>query len=89
MVVPVYNEQENIEALWQRLLAALEAIGPDYEVVFVDDGSRDATPDLLDALHREHRQAVVIRLSRNFGHQAAVSCRSRACEGTGRCRDRW
>lgn len=72
MVVPVYNEQENIKVLWQRLNSAVQPIGRDYEVVFVDDGSRDATPDLLHELHREHRQAVVVRLSRNFGHQAAV-----------------
>jgi polyisoprenyl-phosphate glycosyltransferase len=72
VVVPVYHEQENIEVLWQRIQSALEFTSADYEVVFVDDGSRDATPDLLDALHDRHEEAVVVRLSRNFGHQAAV-----------------
>ena len=72
VVVPVFNEQENIEVLWQRIHSALESASPDYEVVFVDDGSRDATPDLLDALQDEYAEAVVVRLSRNFGHQAAV-----------------
>jgi glycosyltransferase involved in cell wall biosynthesis len=71
-VVPLFNEQENTAALWRRLRFTLEATGQEYEVVLVDDGSRDATPDLLDALCDQHVQAVVVRLSRNFGHQAAV-----------------
>ena len=56
-------------------------MSPHFEVVFVDDGSRDATPDLLDALHRENEQAVVVRLSRNFGQQAAVCVASNMPEG--------
>jgi glycosyltransferase involved in cell wall biosynthesis len=71
-VVPLFNEQENIAGLWQRLQLSLESTGLDYEILVVDDGSRDATPDLLDALHDQNEQAVVVRLSRNFGHQAAV-----------------
>ena len=58
--------------LWQRLQTALESTKLAYEVVLVDDGSRDATPELLDALHDQYPRAVVVRLSRNFGHQAAV-----------------
>jgi glycosyltransferase involved in cell wall biosynthesis len=72
VVVPVYNEQENIRALWHRTQSALESAGLDFEVVFVDDGSRDGTPDLLDRLHDEQERAVIVRLSRNFGHQAAI-----------------
>jgi glycosyltransferase involved in cell wall biosynthesis len=72
VVVPLFNEQENIAGLWQRLQLSLESTGLDYEILVVDDGSRDATPDLLDALHDQNEQAVVVRLSRNFGHQAAV-----------------
>ncbi len=72
VVVPVFNEQENIGALWQRTRSSLESTGLDYEIVMVDDGSRDATPDLLDSIHDRDNHVVVVRLSRNFGHQAAV-----------------
>ena len=72
VVVPLFNEEENLASLWERLQTALELTNLGYEVVLVDDGSRDATPVLLDALHDEHPQAIVVRLSRNFGHQAAV-----------------
>ena len=86
VVVPLFNEEENLSSLWQRLQTALESTELDYEVVLVDDGSRDATPELLDALHDEHPQAVVVRLSRNFGHQAAVCAGPGACPGPGRRR---
>jgi dolichol-phosphate mannosyltransferase len=72
VVVPLFNEHENIPALWDRLCAVLESTPLDYEIVLVDDGSKDATPRLLDELVLHNKQAVVIRLSRNFGHQAAV-----------------
>jgi dolichol-phosphate mannosyltransferase len=71
-VVPLFNEQENVASLWETLVSTLESTNLTYEVLLVDDGSRDATPDLLDALHHQHEQAVIVRLSRNFGHQAAV-----------------
>src|SRR5262249_39210690 len=48
-------------------------LGPSYEILFVDDGSRDATPALLDALRAADPRLAVLTLSRNFGHQAAVS----------------
>ena len=83
VVVPLFNEEENIASLWQRFQPALESTELDYEVLLVDDGSRDATPDLLDALHEQNEQAVVVRLSRNFGHQAAVSRRTGACPRAG------
>ena len=81
VVVPIFNEEENVSSLWHRIQAALEATDLDYEVVLVDDGSRDATPELLDVLHEENPQAVVVRLSRNFGHQAAVSAGPGTCAG--------
>ncbi len=73
VVVPLYDEAENIPALWERLQSALETMPSTYEVLFVDDGSRDATAEMLDELHARHHQVVVVRLSRNFGHQAAIS----------------
>jgi polyisoprenyl-phosphate glycosyltransferase len=73
VVIPVWNEQENLRALHGRLGRTLEAMGRPYEIVFVDDGSRDATPGMLDAIFERDPHVVVLHLSRNFGHQAAIS----------------
>jgi glycosyltransferase involved in cell wall biosynthesis len=73
VVVPLYNEQENVAELYRRLRQALQALDVAYEMVFVDDGSRDATPWLIDALHAADADLVALHLSRNFGHQAAVT----------------
>ena len=73
VVLPVYNERENLEALWARLAPALEeAAGGAFEVVFVDDASDDGSAAMLDELHRRDARCKVVRLSRNFGHQAAL-----------------
>jgi dolichol-phosphate mannosyltransferase len=73
VVVPLLNEQENVAELHRRLGDVLRSLGVPYELLLIDDGSRDATPRLIDELlHRDHHVAVV-HLSRNFGHQAAVS----------------
>lgn len=72
VVVPLFNEQENLPELYRRLTAALEREGERFELVFVNDGSRDATPRLLESLHRQDWRVVVVHLSRNFGHQAAI-----------------
>jgi dolichol-phosphate mannosyltransferase len=73
VVVPLYNEQENLPELHRRLTAALGALGCSYELVLVDDGSRDATPHLLRELRRRDGHVTAVFLSRNFGHQAAIS----------------
>jgi glycosyltransferase involved in cell wall biosynthesis len=73
VVVPLYNEQETISELYQRITSSLESLDLSYEVLFVNDGSRDETPVLLDALQRDDQRIGVIHFSRNFGHQAAVS----------------
>jgi dolichol-phosphate mannosyltransferase len=73
VVVPLYNEQENIGELYRRLTAVLQALGGRYELVFVNDGSGDATPRLLDELKGHDPHLSVLHFSRNFGHQAAVS----------------
>jgi polyisoprenyl-phosphate glycosyltransferase len=72
VVVPLYNEQENLPELYRRLTSALEKEGERFELVFVNDGSRDATPRLLESLHRQDWRVVAVHLSRNFGHQAAI-----------------
>lgn len=72
-VVPCYNEEEVLPLLRQRLQSALDALGLSWEVVLVDDGSRDRTPEILQQLHETDERFKSVRLSRNFGHQAAVS----------------
>src|SRR4051812_32040558 len=73
VVVPIFNEEENLPELRRRLAAALDSIGNDWEIVFVDDGSRDASPEILRRFHDEDARCKSIRLSRNFGHQPAVT----------------
>ena len=73
VVVPLFNEQENIPELHRRLTLTLSTAAPDYELLFVNDGSRDTTPSLLDELHRKDPRVTALHLSRNFGHQAAIT----------------
>ncbi len=73
VVVPLCNEQESVGALHRRLARVLEASGLSYEIILVDDGSSDDTGDRIDELAIEDDHLVAVHLSRNFGHQAAVS----------------
>lgn len=73
LVLPIYNEEEVIPELEKRLLVFLEALGTTCEVLFVNDGSRDASLALLRALVARDARFKVIAFSRNFGHQAAIS----------------
>ena len=73
LVIPVYNEEESILALWQCIRRACESLGSQYEVIFVDDGSRDRTFDMLKRINREDAKVKVIRFRRNFGQTAAMA----------------
>jgi polyisoprenyl-phosphate glycosyltransferase len=73
VIVPCFNEEEVIEHTNERLRRALGDITPDYEIIYVDDGSRDRTAELLHEIQAASPQVRVIRLSRNFGHQIAVT----------------
>jgi polyisoprenyl-phosphate glycosyltransferase len=73
VVVPLFNEHENLPELYRRLVASLEAIDEPFELLFVNDGSRDATPAMLDLLAISDPRVTALHMSRNFGHQAAVS----------------
>jgi dolichol-phosphate mannosyltransferase len=73
VVVPCYNEQESIHACHAKLTEVLSALKESYEIVYVDDGSRDKTAELLEDLHARDAHVVIVRLSRNFGHQPAVT----------------
>ena len=73
VVLPVFNERENLPALYERLVRVLDAGNQSYELVFVDDGSRDGSRDVLYALAERDPRVVVVELARNFGHQIAIS----------------
>lgn len=74
VVVPCYNEEDVIGETNRRLLATLEALDQvDFEIVYVDDGSRDQTPEILGGLQAANSRIRVVSLSRNFGHQLAAT----------------
>jgi polyisoprenyl-phosphate glycosyltransferase len=73
VVIPVFNEEENITVLYSRLTAVLEDTHIDYEIIFVDDGSNDNSLNQLQNLLVEDKRVLVIELARNFGHQVAIT----------------
>jgi polyisoprenyl-phosphate glycosyltransferase len=74
LVLPIFNEEAVIPELHARLQKFLPALGLETEVVFVDDGSRDRSLDLLKALAAAEPRYRVLSFARNFGHQAAITC---------------
>jgi len=73
LVVPIFNEEAVLPVLLHRLDALLDRLDGPAEVIFVDDGSRDAGPIVLEAKARTDRRYRFVRLSRNFGHQVAIT----------------
>lgn len=72
VVIPVFNEQENLVELQARLGATLDQAGYDWEVIFVDDGSRDRSWEILENLHRLDGRVRLVRFNRNYGQHMAV-----------------
>ena len=81
LVVPVLNEQEVIRGTYATLTEVLERLGMPYEVVVVDNGSRDATPAILHELCGRDRRWKYVRLSRNFGYQSSITAGMLAARG--------
>ena len=73
IVVPVYNEEAIVAEFYRALKEVLNTLGYAYEVIFVDDGSVDATPQILRRFAKEDARMKVLSFSRNFGHSAAIS----------------
>lgn len=73
VVVPVYNEAEVLGAFYTQTTHALDPLDLDYEIIFVDDGSQDSSFDQLSNLAKKDARVRVIKFSRNFGHQIAIT----------------
>lgn len=72
IVIPVFNEEGNVEKLVERVAPIMDRVGEPFEILFVDDGSRDKTPALLRKLAASDPRVRVIRFTRNYGQEAAV-----------------
>ena len=73
ILIPMYNEEAGVEPLFERLIPCLEAVTPDFEVVCVNDGSRDDTLEKLYHMHQRDGRIKVLSLARNFGKEAALT----------------
>jgi len=73
VVVPIYNEQDSALPLYRKIRQGCQAVDKTYEVVFVDDGSRDRTFEILERIHRRDARVKVIRFRKNYGQTAAMA----------------
>jgi len=74
VVVPVFNEQENVNMFYQEVCKYMDHLEYSYEVIFVDDGSSDNTVGMLNQLTQQDTKVKALLLARNFGHQVALTC---------------
>jgi len=81
LVIPVYNEEKLLEELAGRAVKAVESFTREYEIIFVDDGSTDNSLTILLEIRRKNPQVKVLVLSRNFGHQPALTAGLEHAEG--------
>src|SRR5688572_30620655 len=73
VVIPVYDERENLPILHSQLMEALETFDPEFELIFVDDGSTDGSAEVMEALAVQDSRIKVIRFRKNFGLTAAFA----------------
>ncbi len=82
VVIPVFNEEDNLRALGERLIRTLAAMGRTFEIIFVDDGSTDRSWQLLSDLNREYPQSIrALQFHRNFGQHQAIFAGFQAARG--------
>src|SRR5579859_127845 len=73
IVAPVYNEEETLPSFYQRVVAVMESLGQPFELILVNDGSRDGSYRIMQQLHQADPRVRALDFSRNFGHQIAIS----------------
>ena len=73
LVIPIYNEEENITEIYRRLHQVMEQLDGDVELILIDDGSRDRSLNMMRELHHRDNRVHYLSLARNFGHQIAVT----------------
>jgi glycosyltransferase involved in cell wall biosynthesis len=73
IVIPMFNEADGLNVLFSRVVPILENITKDYEILCVNDGSRDATLAELKSWHKQNKRIKILSLSRNFGKEAALT----------------
>lgn len=73
VVIPLYNEEDNVKELHRRLVEALQPLGREYEIIYVDDGSTDRTVDNLKEISEKSENVLILSLRRNFGQTAAFA----------------
>lgn len=83
IVVPVFNEVENLPTLYNRLVSVMNEFTPNYELIFIDDGSRDTSRELLQSFSEQNPRVCIVELARNFGHQTAISAGLNYARGQG------
>ena len=81
VVIPVYNEEGNIAELYNRLKKVMDSLSSSYEIIFVDDGSKDASFSILKDLAEKDKNVEIIKFTRNFGHQLAITAGLDHCVG--------
>jgi len=81
VVVPLYNERESLEELYERLVSTLSGEGFEFELIFIDDGSTDGSLDILRSLRERDHRVKIISFMRNYGKSAALSEGFRVAKG--------
>lgn len=81
VVVPVYNEEESLPPLWEELREVLNTLGLGYEAIFIDDGSRDRSAEIIRSFHEKDPRVRLLRLKANAGETAAMDAGFKAARG--------
>jgi len=81
LVVPLYNEEENVKLLHSKISDVLDGSGKAYEIIFIDDGSGDRTFELLKEIYDENQRVKIIKFRGNFGQSAAMAAGFDAAKG--------
>ena len=80
LVIPMYYEEQVAEECYKRVSKVMQGLKDyDYEIIFINDGSKDKTLEILEKIASKDKNVKVVSFSRNFGHQAAVTCRFKLC----------